>query len=340
MKVKKRLFAGMLALAMLLSLNVTAFAEEQYSDQSTVSITKEYTLTNPGTTSPQDEFSFEISDPVTSDLGVGADVENLAKPTISTVSYLAGEAGSQSAKKTVTITLPEYKAVGVYTYTITETVGDTAGVTYAEENGEKEVVTLVVTVVQGENELIRIPRVYDGNVETANKLGEGDTAFTNVYSAGTLTLEKQVEGLLGDKNKSFTFTIKLMGDTDKSYNENYQIVGDLEAGSDTSIKVNDMNGATVNLKSGGDISIANLPYGVTYTIVENDYSEEGYTSTVTSGNANGTISEATQGAIFTNVKGGTIDTGVYLDNLPYIIVFAGVLAAVAVLVIRRRRVDD
>lgn len=36
----------------------------------------------------------------------------------------------------------------------------------------------------------------------------------------------------------------------------------------------------------------------------------------------------------------SIDTGVYLDNLPYIIVFAGVLAAVAVLVIRRRRVDD
>ena len=45
-------------------------------------------------------------------------------------------------------------------------------------------------------------------------------------------------------------------------------------------------------------------------------------------------------AEFTNAKGGDVDTGVYLDNLPYIIVFAGVLAAVAVLVIRRRRVDD
>ena len=40
MKVKKRLFAGMLALAMLLSLNVTVFASEP-SDGSTVSVSKE-----------------------------------------------------------------------------------------------------------------------------------------------------------------------------------------------------------------------------------------------------------------------------------------------------------
>ena len=45
-------------------------------------------------------------------------------------------------------------------------------------------------------------------------------------------------------------------------------------------------------------------------------------------------------ATFTNTKGGDIDTGVYLDNLPYLLVFAGVLAIAAVFVVRRRRFED
>ena len=84
--------------------------------------------------------------------------------------------------------------------------------------------------------------------------------------------------------------------------------------------------------------------GREYTITEvgagtaTEANADGYTTTSTG--TTGEIVDATQGAVFTNTKGGTVDTGVYLDNLPYIIVFAGVLAAVAVLVIRRRRVDD
>ncbi len=44
-------------------------------------------------------------------------------------------------------------------------------------------------------------------------------------------------------------------------------------------------------------------------------------------------------AAFTNTKTGDIDTGVYLDNLPYILVFAGVLA-IDVFIVRRRRFED
>ena len=53
------------------------------------------------------------------------------------------------------------------------------------------------------------------------------------------------------------------------------------------------------------------------------------------------INSAAQNVEFTNDKNkGDIDTGVYLDNLPYILVFAGVLAIAVVFAVRRRRFED
>ena len=52
------------------------------------------------------------------------------------------------------------------------------------------------------------------------------------------------------------------------------------------------------------------------------------------------MDEDEETAAFTNTKNGDIDTGVYLDNLPYILVFAGVLAIAVVFAVRRRRFED
>ena len=55
----------------------------------------------------------------------------------------------------------------------------------------------------------------------------------------------------------------------------------------------------------------------------------------------GTINGPDQTASFTNTKDGQIDTGISLDSLPYILVFAGVaVAAVVMVVFRKRRYDD
>ena len=81
-----------------------------------------------------------------------------------------------------------------------------------------------------------------------------------------------------------------------------------------------------------------MPKGVKYEVKEDSSSSAGYEVSATGDN--GTMGEEAQTAVFTNTKTGDIDTGVYLDNLPYILVFAGVLAIAAVFVVRRRRFED
>lgn len=339
MKAKKRLFAGMLALAMLLSLNVTALAsapgsgdgtEPIYTDAESVTITKVYKATNGGTSSPAETFTLEqISD------GVVVDGEAATAPALGTITgatFAEGAATTAGATANITIKLPDYTRVGIYEYTLKEVAGTTAGVSYYGDE-----ITLVVTVIQDEDGTIRVAGVHTEDAGEA----KSDT-FTNTYSAGTLTVTKNVEGILGDTDKYFEFTISLTGENGKTYAGSYDITGDCGDGSAETITVG--GSATVYLKDGDTVSIANLPYGVEYTITEvgagtaTEANADGYTTTSTG--TTGEIVDATRGAVFTNTKGGTVDTGVYLDNLPYIIVFAGVLAAVAVLVIRRRRVDD
>ena len=58
----RKLFSLGLVLALTLSVSAAAFAdgaeEVRYEDMSTVTLTKEYTLTNSGTLSPQETFGF------------------------------------------------------------------------------------------------------------------------------------------------------------------------------------------------------------------------------------------------------------------------------------------
>ena len=57
--------------------------------------------------------------------------------TITDVSYAAGAAGSATSKQDLVVTpKSDFPSVGVYTYTVTETDGKTAGVTYNKEKLE------------------------------------------------------------------------------------------------------------------------------------------------------------------------------------------------------------
>ena len=150
MKVKKRLFAGMLALAMLLSLNVTAFAsapgsgdgtEPIYTDADSVTITKVYKATNDGTSSPAETFTLaQIGD------GVVADGEAATAPALGTITgatFAEGGATTAGAMANITIELPNYTRVGIYKYTLKEVAGATAGVSYYDDE-----ITLEVTVIR------------------------------------------------------------------------------------------------------------------------------------------------------------------------------------------------
>lgn len=339
MKKTKKLLACLIAAATMFTMGSTAFAADTGNKAQTpvngkVQFTKEYKLIGEGE-SPAETFNFTIGNTEVTDAAEGVIVANMPTPTVGIVSYGKGTATTDGNKQTVDVTLPTYTSVGVYTYTIKETAGTTAGVDY-----DAVPVTMKVTVVNGDTaETFKVESV--SFTKNEKKLARDEAAFNNTYTANKLEVSKEVTGNLGDKSKYFDFTITLTGKDGATYNgDGYKVVGGSYAENPTSIKVGELK--TFKLKHDDTITIENLPKDVTYTVKET--AVDNYTTKVNGkdGNeANGktTSEKATQA--FVNNKGGQIDTGVNLTTLPYILVFAGVIViAGAAFITRRRRFED
>lgn len=326
----KKLLSVILALVMILSLSTVAFAEttdpsepKVYEDMSTVTLTKEYKLTNNGTTSPAETFTFSaLTCTSVTDAGVGVTAENAPVPTIGSVEYAAGEAGSATARKNITITLPTYNAVGVYTYTFTETQGNTAGVTYRTEP-----ITLVVTVIEQDGK-VRVAAVHTENAGST-KSGE----FDNTYSAGSLSVKKIVTGNMGDKEKEFNVTVTFTAPEGEAVKEAIKYTVGTE---EKSILASDWErgsaSAQITLKHDQTITFTNIPYGVSYTVVEDTYTD--YTTKYDG--ASGTINSVAANATITNDKGGNVDTGIVLDSMPYVLLLTVAAMGLAVLLTKKR----
>lgn len=123
-------------------------------------------------------------------------------------------------------------------------------------------------------------------------------SFTNTRRVGNLTISKTVAGNAGDNTKPFEFTLTLSGAAVTLYNY-------------TGINISGgaiKSGDTISLTHGQSISIAGLPKDATYSVVEKNYSADGYTTI--SADATGTIVEdVTQIAAFTNTR--SVGTTVY-----------------------------
>ena len=339
MKMKK-LATGFLAAAMMLSVSNAVFASDtiSYTDCGSVTITKVYEAENGGTTSPAETFGFTIERTSVTDAAEGITSANMPVATIGSVSYAAGDAGSATAKaKDITITLPQYTSVGVYTYTIKETAGNTAGVTYYGND-----ILLKVTVIE-QNGKVRVAAVHtESPVDIANGQGKKSDTFPNTYSAGKLNVKKTVTGNLGDQSKDFKVTVTFTAPQGKTVNE---AISYIDGGSPKTIPTtawkNGVATAEIELKHDETVTFTNIPYGVTYTVVEDDYTAEGYEAAAYSFNdANKTIDSAQDTVTITNEKNGMIDTGIYMDSLPYVLALALIFGFGAVLFIRRRRVSE
>lgn len=345
----KKLVSILLTLVMVLGLTTAAFATEgnepeaspsptqTHEDTSTVTIKKVYEIANKGTTSPAETFKFTSENTMVTDAAAGVTKDNMpGLVKISTVSYGEGEAGSVTKEKDIEVTLPEYKSVGIYTYTITETASDTAGVTYYEDP-----ITLVVMVTNGaDGSLVRTAAVYTGEGEEKTK----SSKITNTYSAGSLSIKKEVTGNLGDTSKYFRVTVTLTGVEGKTYADSYAVTGGtkIENGNDDCASSSITIGKEKDfyLKNGETIKIENLPYGVTYTVVEDSYDSEGYTATYDFGDKNLKIDSARDTVTITNNKGVVVDTGITMDSLPFILILGVALVGVTGMLIKRRLSAD
>lgn len=189
MKKTKKLLACLIAAATMFTMGSTAFAAETVNKAQTpvegkVQFTKEYKLIGEGN-SPAETFNFTIKNAGVTDAAEGVNVTNMKTPTVGTVSYTKVDGATTDGNdKTVDVTLPDYTSVGVYTYTIKETAGTTAGVDYDAAS-----VTMKVTVVNGDTAgTFKVAAV--SFTKGDKKIENGEAAFNNTYTANKLAVSQ------------------------------------------------------------------------------------------------------------------------------------------------------
>lgn len=161
-----------------------------------------------------------------------------------------------------------------------------------------------------------------------------DTADVMIHVNHTVTVKKIVTGNLGDQRKEFQFTA-----TVKDADGNVITVPT----SDNSAYTVDNNGSIFfRLKNGDSVSITGVPDGAAFTVIETDENWNGYETSYEYSTDNSSWMNGSSEVIYkditfkvTNDKNGTINTGVFLDSFSYILILAGVIAAITVLIIHK-----
>lgn len=341
MKLKK-FFAGVLAAAMMLTVGATAaFAEEEAAPITSVDVKKVYTLNGAGI-SPKETFTFDIARKEVSNAGTGVTNDNMPVPSIGSAAYTVDDgAKTDGNSKNVTIDFTKdgqliYNAVGVYDYTVSENAGKTLGVAY-----DTKTYTMRVVVVNGETRgTYKINSVKF--IDSATKQKADTVSFENTYSANTLSVSKNVIGALGDMAKDFQFHVSFANGTEKTWTDAITVKKTNQNSGTSTITLDEDGGFT--LKDDETVVFENVPADLTYTVSEDNYTADGYTTKLNNeekrDSGNVTMTAAAASCAFENSKGGTIDTGVILDNAPYIAMLAIVAIGGVALMLNKRRRDE
>lgn len=342
----KKLISLALALMLVLSLSTVAFAAENQD----ASFTKTYKITNDGTSNPEETFTFTYEAYQITDSNANLTVADMPEIPDSTVTFNEGTATTKGLAQTVNVALSgiAWPGVGVYYYEVTETAGTTAGVDYDDTTAY-----LKVTVAYDEGTNTYYTAFATLNLADSDKNGITDSkiaGFTNEYTAGDLSVSKTVSGNMGDQSAYFDVTITLTGETGKTYAESYAVTGGSHESNPKTIAIG--TATTFKLKHNDTITIANLPYGVTYTVAEADYTStekggydaaqyslNGAKATNTSVSAE-KLDAASETVEITNNKGTTVDTGITMDSMPYVLLLAVAAVGLVVMFTKKRMMRE
>lgn len=324
----KKFLSILLALALVLSLGTVAFAVEgdnSYADKinEKPSISKTYKVNNG--TAPAETFTYTfeaVSHKDPNGTEVGTDDMHEITPVQIHFDEIPAEQGSKEGEVELNINVDNYE-LGVYTYRVTEQAGNTAGVTYSTEE-----LYLVLSVILDENdEKCFVAAMRKGSATDGEKVN----TITNVYDSGSLRVEKQIEGNMADMDKKFEFTI--------TFDAGQKVLKSAIGANGTAGEWSD-DGLTYTVELGDDeyVELSNIPAGVTYTVEEVsgeyasdfEYSDPSDTKSI-SANDTDTVT-------VTNTLNydGVIDTGVFMDSLPYVLLLVGACAGLVVFFARRR----
>lgn len=315
----KKLLSLAMALVMGLSMGAPVLAvnaaEEAPEDWTEIKVEKKIDLTNTGTVNPAETFEFEVGKGVVT----GTGVTGVNAPAIEDFSIEFGQGVTEAFTN---LELPEYNHVGIYTYEITETDGNTAGMRY-----NTEAYKLQVTVLNdGDGGFKRVVTLVTGEKDVKT-----DTIL-NTFEAGELVVTKEITGNFSQSDDTFEVTVTLTPDEGKNLKEGpITVTG---AASETGNVVKNDDGTvtvTFTVTHNSTVTIANVPYDVSYEVTED---AGDYTATITGDN--GKIDNASQEVEIVNNLDQEVATGVNLDNLPYILVLALVGVGLISFTVRKR----
>ena len=361
MKLKK-LFAGVVAAAMIATMSFPAFAEStniggnvkvgQGAPGDVLTIAKTYTVNGGSFNSDNvnlELVAFEANDYVrVTDSSITDEAAEQLRPTF------AANSNATKDNASITMTLPRYEKVGIYTYQVKEVDGGTLGMTYDDTT-----YTLQVRVAN---------KMLDGKIDpsgdkvcyvTMKADGTKESSVKNTYNSSNLTISKNVEGNMGDRSNGtkFNFKVTLTVPEGKTLNSTITVPqgSTIQWDDDNNKKVGTV---TFQLSHGESFTLMNLPYDIEYTVDEmsgttalkqddkiyNTYQvsyDNNKAGTIGTGNGKITPTDGVINTEVTNTWGDKdVDTGVILDNAPYILMLAVVAGGAMTLVIKKRREEE
>lgn len=334
--------------------DIVLYAKWSYADYVTeVTLTKTYDEnTNYGTDTgltTDGVLAETITYTITPYSSFNREVGKTAIPDITVVDITTGD-----GTDTATVAMPDFNpatyGVGDYWYKVVETAGSTAGVKYDENE-----YYLHVTVTDEDNGNLGVIQALlhktapqaDGTY--VNDANDKTLGFTNEYGAGELSVTKKLSGNMTDSEKEFEITVTFTAPTGKT------VTGPITyTGAETGTIAGNWNTTkTVVLTLKGDetVTFTNIPDGVTYKVVESDYTADGYTASyvvdsdtavetddvAAAASVSGKITDESDKVTITNTKNSTIDVGVITENAPYVLIIMCIVAFGILMFIKKRK---
>lgn len=213
--------------------------------------------------------------------------------------------------------------------------------------------------------------------EEGNTTTKDDTIY-NIYKAtgtitdaGSFSVKKEVKGTMGDEGYSFPINVTFRAASASETNPVKSTITYTDNNGAGTIAPTDWTRATTNdvwtkqvtiyAKHNTTVTFVNVPYDVTYTVQEwtgnGKVPTDGYTVSYTVDNngqvqtgtaddsgyddyVSGTIGDGKCTVTVTNSLEADVDTGVVLDNLPYVVLLAVAAAGLFLLLTKKRQTTE